>query len=142
MPLAPGAELIEQLRGELPELPAARIERFQRDHGLPPQYATDLNAEARVADYFEAVADGRRRQGRRGLGAEHGGRRRSTTLPAATLAALVGLVVDGAITNTIAKQVYDLMVERARRRPGRSWSSSTAWRRSATAPSWRRWWTR
>ena len=56
MPLAPSRELVEQLRGELPELPAARIERFQRDHGLTPQYATDLNAEARVADYFEAVA--------------------------------------------------------------------------------------
>ena len=52
----PSPELIERLRDGLPELPAARIERFASQHGLRPPYATDLNAEAALADYFEAVA--------------------------------------------------------------------------------------
>ena len=110
VPLAPSLELIEQLRGELPELPAARIERFQRDHGLTPQYATDLNAEARVADYFEAVAEGADAK----AAADWVLNRRPApvdSLAAPKLAALVGLVADGAITNAIARQVYDLLVE-------------------------------
>jgi aspartyl-tRNA(Asn)/glutamyl-tRNA(Gln) amidotransferase subunit B len=110
VPLAPSLELIEQLRGELPELPAARIERFQRDHGLTPQYATDLNAEARVADYFEAVAEGADAK----AAADWVLNRRPApvdSLAAPKLAALVGLVSDGAITNAIARQVYDLLVE-------------------------------
>ena len=45
---APGAELIEALRGRLPELPAARIARFERELGLPrARYALDLNATPR-----------------------------------------------------------------------------------------------
>src|SRR5205807_8897736 len=56
VPLAPSRELIERLRAQLPELPAARIERFASTYGLPAQYATDLNSEPSLADYFEAVA--------------------------------------------------------------------------------------
>src|SRR5947209_19294261 len=56
VPLAPSQELIGRLREGLPELPAARTARFAESYGLPAQYAADLNAEPRVADYFESVA--------------------------------------------------------------------------------------
>ena len=110
VPLAPGAELIERLRGELPELPAARIERFQQRHGLSPQYATDLNAEGRLADYFESVAA----QADAKSAADWVLNRRPApvdTVSPQTLAALIGLVAEGTITNAIARQVYDLLVE-------------------------------
>jgi aspartyl-tRNA(Asn)/glutamyl-tRNA(Gln) amidotransferase subunit B len=111
VPLAPGAELIERLRASLPELPAARIERFSRDHALPVQYATDLNAEGRIADYFEAVAAA---SGDAKAAADWVLNTRPApvdTLPAASLGALVELIGSGAITSTIGKQVYALMVD-------------------------------
>jgi aspartyl-tRNA(Asn)/glutamyl-tRNA(Gln) amidotransferase subunit B len=111
VPLAPGAELVERLRASLPELPAARIERFRRDHALPVQYATDLNAEGRIADYFEAVAAA---SGDAKAAADWVLNTRPApvdTLPAASLGALVELIGSGAITSTIGKQVYALMVD-------------------------------
>ena len=103
-PLAPSPELIERVRGRLPELPAARIARFESELGLTPQYAHDLNAEARIADYFEQVA------------AESGDPKTaadwvlnqptlldSGVAPSGT-ATVIRLVADGTITNTIARQ--------------------------------------
>ncbi len=46
---------IETIRGELPELPSAKAQRFAQAYQLPA-YDTDvLTADAQVADYFEAV---------------------------------------------------------------------------------------
>ena len=42
VPLEPSRDLVERLRGELPELPADRIRRFERDYGLPFYDFTDL----------------------------------------------------------------------------------------------------
>ena len=109
VPLAPSPELIERLRDGLPELPAARIERFASQHGLPPAYATDLNAEPRLADYFEAVAASSDAKS----AADWVLNTRPApvdTVPAATLASLIGLIAGGTITNNIARQVYELLV--------------------------------
>ncbi len=110
VPLAPAAELIEQLRGQLPELPAARIARFESQFGLPRQYATDLNSEGRRADYFEAVAGAADPK----TAADWVLNTRPSpvdAVPAASLAALIGLISQGAITTTIAKRVYEHLVD-------------------------------
>jgi aspartyl-tRNA(Asn)/glutamyl-tRNA(Gln) amidotransferase subunit B len=58
-PLEPDPEWVERLRSELPELPAARRARFERDHGLEPRLAALVGTEASSARYFEqAVALG------------------------------------------------------------------------------------
>jgi aspartyl-tRNA(Asn)/glutamyl-tRNA(Gln) amidotransferase subunit B len=109
VPLAPSPELIERLRDGLPELPAARIERFASQHGLPPAYATDLNAEPRLANYFEAVAASSDAKS----AADWVLNTRPApvdTVPAATLASLIGLIAGGTITNSIARQVYEMLV--------------------------------
>jgi aspartyl-tRNA(Asn)/glutamyl-tRNA(Gln) amidotransferase subunit B len=109
VPLAPSPELIERLREGLPELPAARIERFASQHGLPPAYATDLNAEPRLADYFEAVAASADAKS----AADWVLNTRPApvdTVPAAKLASLIGLIAGGTITNSIARQVYEMLV--------------------------------
>jgi aspartyl-tRNA(Asn)/glutamyl-tRNA(Gln) amidotransferase subunit B len=99
------------MRESLPELPAVRIERFRADHGLPPQYATDLNAEARIADYFESVVAA---SGDAKTSADWVLNTRPSpvdSLSAGALGALVGLIGSGAITSSIGKQVYTLMLD-------------------------------
>jgi aspartyl-tRNA(Asn)/glutamyl-tRNA(Gln) amidotransferase subunit B len=63
LPLAIGADWIERVRGELPELPQVRRVRYRVEHGLSG-YDTNLLTESRdKSDYFEAtlaaVADAR-----------------------------------------------------------------------------------
>jgi aspartyl-tRNA(Asn)/glutamyl-tRNA(Gln) amidotransferase subunit B len=57
VPLAPTEEMIERARTALPELPAARAERLERE--LPPETARLLAFRAELGDYYEAalVAD-------------------------------------------------------------------------------------
>jgi aspartyl-tRNA(Asn)/glutamyl-tRNA(Gln) amidotransferase subunit B len=56
VPMEPSAELIERLRSELPELPAARAARFVSDFGLSLQDAEVLNQTPATAAYFEELA--------------------------------------------------------------------------------------
>jgi aspartyl-tRNA(Asn)/glutamyl-tRNA(Gln) amidotransferase subunit B len=53
VPLLVGEEMIASARAELPELPAARAERFQRDLGLKPGLARDLAFHGERGDYYE-----------------------------------------------------------------------------------------
>ena len=46
---------IEKMRLRLPEMPAARAERFVAEHGLTGEEATYLSADPEVAGYFEAL---------------------------------------------------------------------------------------
>jgi aspartyl-tRNA(Asn)/glutamyl-tRNA(Gln) amidotransferase subunit B len=55
-PLVVTPEWIERIRASLPELPAARLHRFQGQYGLGAYDASVLVAERAVADYFEAAA--------------------------------------------------------------------------------------
>jgi aspartyl-tRNA(Asn)/glutamyl-tRNA(Gln) amidotransferase subunit B len=108
VPLAPSAELVERLRAGLPELPAARIERFVGQYGLSRQYATDLNAAAAVADYFEAVAE---RSGDAKAAADWVLNQPAAagSVPVEGLGGLIRLIAEGTITNAIARQVYELL---------------------------------
>ena len=56
VPLEPAAELLERLKAELPELPGARIRRFERDYALPFYDAEVLNGSAALAALYERVA--------------------------------------------------------------------------------------
>lgn len=109
---------LDQVRADLPELPAARRERFQRDHGLRDYDAGVLTATRELAGYYEATAGA------------HGDHRTAanwvmgvvlahlhdagTTLDAlrvtpAKLAALLDLVRDGEVSNSAAKTIFAVM---------------------------------
>src|SRR5207248_10108324 len=53
VPLAPTEEMLERARTALPELPAARAERFERDLSLPSDTAKLLAFRGEYGDYFE-----------------------------------------------------------------------------------------
>lgn len=55
LPVVLEDSFIEQVRGELPELPPQKRERFQSQFGLSAYDAGVLSASREMADYFEAV---------------------------------------------------------------------------------------
>jgi aspartyl-tRNA(Asn)/glutamyl-tRNA(Gln) amidotransferase subunit B len=54
-PLVLSGTWIEEIRSELPELPAARRARFGAQYGLPSYDAGVLTADRAIAEYYEAV---------------------------------------------------------------------------------------
>ena len=59
LPLELSEAFVEEIRAELPELPDAKRERFERDYGLSAYDAGVLTADVETANFFEAVAEGR-----------------------------------------------------------------------------------
>jgi aspartyl-tRNA(Asn)/glutamyl-tRNA(Gln) amidotransferase subunit B len=55
VPLAPTEEMLERARAAIPELPAARADRLERDFGLPVDTARLLAFRGELGDYFEAA---------------------------------------------------------------------------------------
>ncbi len=58
LPVTIHAQDIESVRGEMPELPDAKRERFIRDYALSVYDAGTLTATRELADYYEAVVAG------------------------------------------------------------------------------------
>ena len=119
VPIEPSAELIAGLRDALPELPAARVRRFESAYELPLPQALDLGVGSGIAEYFEQVAgaSGDPRAAANWvlnefsahLNEAHVSPAESPVRPAA-LAALVVLVGDGTLGSAGAKQVFAAMV--------------------------------
>ena len=119
LPLVIDPAFVEEIRAAQPELPAARIERFVRDYGLSRYDAFVLGAQGPLARFYEAAASGADPKltanwtmgeylahiNATGLEPGHG------HVTPARLAALVGLVADGVISGSAAKQVFALMAE-------------------------------
>jgi aspartyl-tRNA(Asn)/glutamyl-tRNA(Gln) amidotransferase subunit B len=114
-PLAVTAERIEALRGELPELPWVKRARFAERYGLPPADAHVLAGALDLADYYEAAAAALPSNPKGIANWVMGEVLRdvkeskvdlSATLTPARLAALVGLVDAGKISNSAAKEVF------------------------------------
>jgi aspartyl-tRNA(Asn)/glutamyl-tRNA(Gln) amidotransferase subunit B len=53
VPLVPTEQMLREAREALPELPAARIERYVEEMGLSPEMAAQLAGEPEIADYSE-----------------------------------------------------------------------------------------
>ena len=63
VPLAPTEEMIQEARDSLPELPAARIERYVGELGLAEDVALTLATDRWKAEFFEATLDAVTREG-------------------------------------------------------------------------------
>lgn len=118
LPIVLDTAYIEQLRDNLPELPAEKRARFENVLGLSAYDAGVLSASRAMADYFERVnaACGDAKQAanwvqgelagalnREGLSIE------ASPIDADTLAQLIGRVADDTINGKAAKQVFQAL---------------------------------
>ncbi len=117
VPVAVTPEMVEAARAQLPELPAARAQRYERELGLDRDRARQLAFRDELGDYFERAlaADGREVEApalANWVGGELVARigeadpAGSKVAPEA-LAALVDMVGTRAVTTGAAKQVLD-----------------------------------
>ncbi|NLE74622.1 MAG: Asp-tRNA(Asn)/Glu-tRNA(Gln) amidotransferase subunit GatB [Actinobacteria bacterium] len=120
VPIQLDVAYVEKVRAALPELPAARKERYMRDFGLPAYDAGVLSANRWLALYFERVAglvedaklsanwvmgDFSGYLNAAGLEVE------DASIGPETLAELLQLLKEGTLSSKMAKDVFVLMVE-------------------------------
>lgn len=121
LPVELGIEYIERIRAELPELPAAKMQRFLSEHGISKYDAQRLTANRDIADYYEAVARASQQPKlaanwmtgdlaaalhRDGLEISH------CPIEPADLATLIVRIVDGTLSGKMAKRVFEALWRR------------------------------
>ena len=117
-PLVIAPEWIERVRAGMPELPGAMAERFQRADGLPGYDAAMMTQSLNFARYYEAARDacaqpklvanwlmGEVSKRLNALGKDIG----ASPVSPAMLAALIGRIADGTLSNNAARQVFDAL---------------------------------
>ncbi len=118
LPLEITPDLIEQVRGELPELPDAKRERFVSQYGLSSYDAGVLTASRELADYFEQVAAAcgdAKLAANWVMGELAGALNRAgidivdSPIDADRLAGLLARILDETISGKIAKEVFEAM---------------------------------
>jgi aspartyl-tRNA(Asn)/glutamyl-tRNA(Gln) amidotransferase subunit B len=116
-------ERIERLRATMPELPEARRRRFVAAYGLPDYDAGVLTQSSPLADYFEQVASAASNPKAASnwvMGEllrtlkERGQSIATVPLAPQALAGLITLVDQGAISSSIAKDVFARMYDSGR----------------------------
>ena len=120
VPLAPTEEMLERARSALPELPAARAERLERDLGLPEAAARQLAFRTELGDFYEqAVASGDGATDPKALAnwvtgdlvaRLKDGDPADSKLEPDALARLVAMVGEGAVSASAAKEVLDTLL--------------------------------
>lgn len=119
LPLELDDAFLEECRATLPELPDAKRKRYE-GLGITPYNASVLTAEVETARWFDALLDAgaEPKQAANWVVAELFGalNRRGESIEQspvspAQAAELLGLVADGTISGTIAKQVFEIMLE-------------------------------
>jgi aspartyl-tRNA(Asn)/glutamyl-tRNA(Gln) amidotransferase subunit B len=117
-PLVIAPDWIERVKASMPELPAAMAARFERSDGLSAYDASMMVQSLPFARYYEAARDacGQPKLAANWLMGEVSKRLNSEArdidaapLSAGTLAALIGRVADGTLSNNGARQVFDAL---------------------------------
>jgi aspartyl-tRNA(Asn)/glutamyl-tRNA(Gln) amidotransferase subunit B len=119
LPLELDDEFLEQCRSTLPELPDTKRKRYE-GLGITPYNASVLTAEVETARWFDSLLDAgaEPKQAANWVVAELFGalNRRGESIEESPVSALraaelLGLVADGTISGTIAKLVFEIMLE-------------------------------
>ena len=120
LPLVIGRDWVERARSTLPELPAAKKQRFVADFGLSAYDATTLTGSLEVADFYEAtvavagkaaakpcanwvMVDLAARLNKEGMELA------DSPVSAVQLGGLVARIADNTISNNIAKKIFDAL---------------------------------
>jgi len=120
LPLVIGADWIDRVKGEMPELPAALSARFQGEYGLSAYDATTLTASRETAQFYvDAVAAAGAANAKTcanwvmgDLAARLNKAELDITespVSAEQLAGLVARIADNTISNAIAKKVFEAL---------------------------------
>ena len=117
-PLVIGRDWVARVQSEMTELPRVMAARFVADYGLPEYDATTLTQSKAMAAYFEAAAKacGQAKlvsnwvmgEVSRRLNAGETGIEQAP-VTASQLAAMIGRIADNTISNSAAKQVFDVL---------------------------------
>ena len=119
LPVVIEDSFIEEVRKTLPELPAAKQQRFVKEYALKDADAEILTVSRALADYFEAVA--RATSAKPQLAAnwvigdlsallnKEGVDIGESKIDATALAGLIDRIADNTISGKIAKEVFDAM---------------------------------
>ncbi|MBD0282029.1 MAG: Asp-tRNA(Asn)/Glu-tRNA(Gln) amidotransferase subunit GatB [Thermoleophilaceae bacterium] len=118
VPIAPTEAMLERARAALPELPAARAERFERELELPGDTARLLSFRSELGDFFEEAIEAGDGDARsvanwvtNELPARIGGADPADTgVEPAALARLVAMVEAKEVSRSAAQEVLDVLV--------------------------------
>jgi aspartyl-tRNA(Asn)/glutamyl-tRNA(Gln) amidotransferase subunit B len=119
LPLEFDNAFVEKIRATLPELPDEKKERFISEYGITPYDATVLVMDQENAAFFEDVAKGRDGKtavawvttnlfgslNKRGLDVSE------SPVKAAWIGELIDLITDGTLSNRLAKDVFEIMMD-------------------------------
>jgi len=116
LPLEFDEAYVRMLAADIPELPDEKKARFMSDMGLSAYDASILVSEKAIADYFEAVAQGRDGKAAANwvindlLGALNKGGQSiaETPVSADQLGAILDLIKEGTISGKIAKDLFEI----------------------------------
>ena len=117
-PIAVSAERVDAIRAAMPELPDVRRRRFAEQYALPEYDVTQLTQSRGIAEYFEASVRagappklasnwmmGEFARALKGANADVA----ASPVAADKLAGLIALIENGAISGSIAKEVFEKM---------------------------------
>lgn len=121
LPVELRSEYIDRVRDDIPELPAAKMRRFISQYGLGRNDARRLTLSPDTADYYEAVvrASGQPKLAANWITADLAAALNRDGLDISRcpiepgeLAALIGCIVGGTLSGTMAKKVFGAMWRR------------------------------
>jgi aspartyl-tRNA(Asn)/glutamyl-tRNA(Gln) amidotransferase subunit B len=127
LPVMASAALMEEVRREMPELPAAKMDRFVREYRITAYDASVLTATRALADYFEAAvrAGGPAKAAANWISVELLRRLNDSAkdisqcpVAPAALAGLLEKIEGGEITAASGKKVFQQMFETGRSAAG------------------------
>ena len=117
-PLCISEQWIEEVRGQMPELPRRMAERLVADYGLPEYDATTLTQSLAMGAYFEAAAraSGQPKLASNWIMGEISKRLNAEEIGIevakvsdAQLAQIIGRIQDGTISHNAARQVFEAL---------------------------------
>jgi aspartyl-tRNA(Asn)/glutamyl-tRNA(Gln) amidotransferase subunit B len=119
VPLVVTPEMLEAARAELPELPAARAERFAVEFGLSPERARELAFRTELANFYESAVEAEGGADPAALAnwiqvlverLDEGADPATSKLQPAAFAALVRLVADKAVSRDAGREVLGILL--------------------------------
>jgi aspartyl-tRNA(Asn)/glutamyl-tRNA(Gln) amidotransferase subunit B len=119
VPLVVTSEMLEAARDELPELPAARAERFASEFGLSPERSRELAFRTELANFYEAAVQAGDPVDPAALAnwiqalverLDEGADPADSKLSAAAFASLVRLVSARAVSRDAAREVLGILL--------------------------------